>query len=333
MKMSLYFFTLLVCAIGLSSSCESKKETVKPESGNIDTLLMKHPDSLPILIRHGQFYFDKRNFEKASESATKAFRLDSNNVEVRMLYALVLNNSPTRTIADVLRSQRHYDFIIKKEPRNTAALIGIASTYSMLREFDKSFQYINEALRIDKKYRDAYILKGTNYREMNNMPLAKSSYETATQQDPSFYEAYIALGDMYLSENNPIAIQYYTTATQIVPDDVGVLYKLAFAYQALKRFDEAAQTYRDMFQKDETFAMSLFQQGYMKHINLNEIDSAMIFYKQALVIEPRFVEAWHNLGLCYESKGDKAQALQSYSRALKLNPNFEKSRLAAEALR
>lgn len=328
-------FSSLFCLVAISTfSCGPKSEdTAKKPSPNIDTLYQKYPDSIPIILRYGQYYFDKLNFEKAVPSATKAFRLDSNNLVVRMLYAEVLNNKPDRTLEEVLVAQRHFGHIIKKEPKNTKALVGIASTYTMIQDFDKSFQYINEALKIDKKYRDAYVLKGTNYLQLNNIKLAKSSYETATQQDPEFYQAYLALGDLYAAEENKIALQYYTTAAQLQPNDIGVLYKLAYAHQTFGNYNDALNVYRDMFQKDETFAMSLFQQGYIKHIHLNEIDSAMIYYNQAVLIEPKFVEAWHNLGLCYESKNNIPKALQSYSRALKLDPTFEKSRQAADNLR
>ena len=63
------------------------------------------------------------------------------------------------------------------------------------------------------------------------------------------------------------------------------------------------------------------------------IDSAIYFYKSALVTNPKYVEAWHNLGECYETKGEKLTALSSYSKALKYNPDFELSRKAADRLR
>ncbi len=331
-KYYIFFFGVLLVTTAMFS-CGDDKKPEGEKSENVDTLLMQFPDSVPVLLAHGQYYYEKLNFDKAVPSATKAFRLDSNNLKTRMLYAEVLNNRPDRSIEDVISAQRHFDYIIRKEPKNTKALVGIASTFTLMQDFDRSFQYINEALKIDKRYRDAYVLKGTNYLQLNNVKLAKSSYETATQQDPEFFQAYIALGDLYASENDKIAIQYYTTAAQLQPNDVGVLYKLAYGYQTFGQFDKAQEVYREMYQKDETFAMSLFQQGYIHHINLNDIDSAIIYYNQAVVIEPKFVEAWHNLGMCYEAKNDRPKALKSYSRALKLDPNFEKSREAANKLR
>lgn len=334
-RMKHYYFLLTFLSLPLWGliSCKTEGGKAKPTTKNIDTLITLYPDSLPILLRHGQYYYEKLRFDKALPSATKAFRLDSNRIDVRLLYAEILNNRPERSLEDVLSAQRHYDYILKKEPKNTKALVGLASTFTLMQDFDRSFQYINEALRIDPKYRDAYILKGTNYLQLNNMKLAKSSYETATQQDPEFYQAYIALGDLYNSEENEICIQYYTTAAQLQPDDIGVLYKLAYAYQTYNKLEEALEQYRVMYQKDPEFAMSLFQQGYIKHIYQNEIDSAIIYYQQALVVEPKFVEAWHNIGMCYEAKNNVSKALQSYSKALKYNPKFEKSREAADKLR
>jgi tetratricopeptide (TPR) repeat protein len=327
-----FLFGMLLL-LGAFTSCGDKKEASKATSNNIDTLLTLFPDSIPVLLKHGTYYFEKYNFDRAMPSAAKAFRLDSNNIEARMLYAQVLNNRPQRTIEEVMTAQRHFMVVHRKQPKNTKALVALASTYSLMQDFEKSFQYLNEALRVDKRCRDAYVMKGTNYLQLNKMELAKSSYETAVQQDSDFFEGYLFLGSLYQSENNPVCIEYYITAAKIKPNDLEVLYSLAYAYQVFNRLEEAKQTYREMYNMDSTYAMPLFQQGYIKQFMENDLDSAMIFYNDAIVIEPKFVEAWHNLGLCYEDRKDRSRALQAYSKALKYNPNFEKSREAANRLR
>ncbi|MGJ8660902.1 MAG: tetratricopeptide repeat protein [Bacteroidota bacterium] len=332
--MKIWTVTLALAAFGfLMTNCGDKKGKPQKASQNIDTLLMKYPDSIPLLLKHGNYYFDKYNFNKALSSAAKAFRLDSNNIDARILFADVLNNRPDRTIEEVVTAQRHFTYIVAKQPKNVRALVSLASTYSLMQDFDMSFKYINDALRIDPRYRDAYILKGTNYLQLNKIPLAKSSYETAVQQDPDFYEAYVALGNLYQKEDNPICIEYYTTAATIAPKDLNVLYLQAYALQYFGKSEEALQKYREMYVIDDSFAMAQFQQGFIKQFYQNDIDSAIIFYDRALLQEPTFVEAWHNLGMCYEDKKDKSQALQAYSKALKYNPEFQKSRDAADKLR
>lgn len=333
--MSKTIFILLGLALTLQMvfSCDSEKEKVVVETTNVDSLVKMYPDSVEILVRHGRYYSDNYKYKKAMQSAAKAFRLDSNNIEARLLYAHVLNNKADRSTEDVMVARRHFDVVRKKQPKNTEALVSLASTYSYVEDFQTSFQYLNEALRIDPKYRDAYVMKGTNYMKMGNMDLAKSSYETAVQQDPEFYEGYLFLGALYQSEGNPVCIQYYISATKIRPNDLELQYSLAYAYQDLGEYEQAKETYRTMEGMDSTYVMPVFQQGYIKQFYENDIDSAMIFYNRAIVMEPRFVEAWHNLGMCHEAKKDRGKALSAYGRALKYNPNFELSREAANRLK
>ena len=313
------FFFLLSCG-------DSKSPITK--TTNLDSLLVLYPDSIPLLIEHGSKMLKEFQYDKAFAEGAKAFRLDSNNIEARLFYADVLNNRPNRTVSDVLVAQRHFKVIIKKDPKNLKALVSLATTFSQQQDFDKSFQYINEALKINPRYRDAYVLKGTNYLHLNNVELAKSSYETAVQQDPKFFEAYVMLGSLYQSENNKICLEYYTTAAQLQPKNTDVLYALAFADQEFNKLNEAKSIYRKMIALDTTYAEALFQQGYIKQWLEKErdLDSAMYFYNSCIQTKPEYVEAWHNLGICYLDKEDKPNAMLSFRKALSFNTNFTLSK-------
>ena len=313
-------------------SCRENKP-VKKLPKDLDSLIGIFPDSVELLVKRGNMLLEVYKYDKAMADGAKAFRLDSNNVEARLLFAEVLNNRPERKIDDIVSAQRHYDLIIKKDKKNLKALIGLASTYSQLQDYEVSFKYINQVLRINPRYRNAYVLKGSNYLKLGKIELAKSSYETAVQQDPDFYEAYIMLGALYQGEKNPICIEYYTTASELRPKDPDVLYSLAYAKQQFGKEEDAVRLYRKMIQIDTTYAEALFQIGYIKQFVIGDLDSAIYYYNSAIVTEPRYVEAWHNMGLCYEDKGDKTRALQSYAKALKYNPEFELSRKQADALR
>ena len=315
------------------TSCTSNATVEKSKSQNIDTLVINYPDSVPLLIRHGRYYYGKYNYEKAMASAAKAFRLDSNNLDARLLYANVLNNRPNRTIEEIFTARRHFQVVHKKRPKDTETLISLASTYTVTQDFEKSFQYINEALRINPKYRDGYVLKGTNYMQLGDIKLAKSSYETAVQQDPKFYEGYLFLAKLYDQEENPICLEYYRTAAEVAPVNLEVLYNLAYALQSYDKVEEAKEVYGQMIRLDSDYAMPDFQLGWIKQFKENEIDSAEYYYNRAINIEPRFVEAWHNMGMIHESRGDKSLALKAYAKALKYNPNFALSREAADRLR
>jgi tetratricopeptide (TPR) repeat protein len=328
MRQIVFLFPIILLLL----SCEGKKES-KALPKDLDSLIVMFPDSVELLVKRGNKMLNTYKYDKAMADGAKAFRLDSTDLEARMLYAEVLNNRPERTMDEVMIAQRHYKVIIRKAPKNTRALVGLASTFSQIQDFETSFQYINQALRIDPRYRNAYVLKGSNYLKIGKIDLAKSSYETAVQQDPDFYEAYIMLGALYEGEKNPICLEYYTTASKLRPNDPDVLYPLAYAKHKFGQTEEAVGLYRKMIQIDTTYAEALFQIGHIKQFTIGDLDSAIYYYNSAIITEPRFVEAWHNMGLCYEDMGDKTKALQSYAKALKYDPDFELSRKQADALR
>lgn len=323
---SIGFLLILLTACGGKSTQKKQKEL------SIDELYKKYPDSVPILIKHGNLMLERYDYEKALQDGAKAYRMQESNIEARFLYANALNNRANRTVSDVMSAQNHFKFVVKKQPKNTTALVALATTYAQQGDNEKAFYYINEALRVDKKYRDAYILKGSIYLSMDNRKLAKSSYQTAVEQDPEFFAAYIKLGLIYQEEGDPLCIQYFITATQIRPNNIEAYYNLAYAYQQFDKIPEAQQTYREMLKKDPTFTPPLFQLGWIKQFKQNDIDSAIYFYNETLQKEPRYVEAWHNLGLAYETKGEKYQAIQYYRKALKYNPKFSISEDAIKRL-
>jgi len=49
----------------------------------------------------------------------------------------------------------------------------------------------------------------------------------------------------------------------------------------------------------------------------------MYFYGKSLEINPKHMETLHNLGLIYEDKGDISNALLTYAKVLKVNPEYQ----------
>lgn len=325
-KKSLLFISLILVIASCSGKIE-KNSAVTPTAQNIDSLLNLYPDSIPLLLFRGNEAVKEYRFYDALADGALAFRLDSMNVDVRMLYGAALNNKENRNVEEVLAAQKHFKYVLSKEPKNTDALVAVASTYRYLKDTDNAFKYINEALKVDKTKREAYALKGSIYFDLENYALAKSSYETAIQQDPKFYEAYFHLGVLYHRDNNPICLEYYQTAYELDPSNTEFLYSYAFALEYFKKYDEAKVLYRKMEQSKDKYYRSrgYFHLGYLKQNLENDVDSAIYFYSEAINSIKGYVEAYHNRGMCYERKGDYQSAKQEYLEALKYDDEFQLS--------
>jgi tetratricopeptide (TPR) repeat protein len=292
-----------------------------------------YPDSVSLLVKRADLLFEELLYEDAMADAARAYRLDSNRTECRVLYAEALINSPKRSVEDLFTAHKIYKKIVKKESKNVEALVGLANTYSMFEDYENSFKYINKALRINPKYRDAYVLKGTNYRNLGNFKLAVSSYETAVQQDPKFYGGYLMLGALYQFKEDPICIEYYTTAYKLQSKNPDVIYSLAYSKQLFGKEAAANVLYRKMIRLDSTYHEAYFQLGYIKQFTTLELDSALFFYEKAVEVQPKHIESYHNMGLIYEDKKDITNALFSYAKVLKINPEFELTKERVEILK
>lgn len=330
---------LIALSLVLIQCTEKPVEHPENDLDNIlvlDSLLKVYPDSVDLLVLRGNMALNEYRYFDALADGAKAYRLDSMNTKAVLLFAQAQNNKPNRTVTDVENSQKHFLYVIQKEPKNVEALVALATTYGFQQDFDNAFKYTNEALKIDPHYRDAYVFKGSIYLNLGDVELAKTSYETAVQQDPQFYEGYIMLGNIYSAEKNPVAIEYYTTAQKIAPNELETTYALAYAQEEFDQVENAVQNYRKLSQNgnDRYYeARGLFHLGYIKQFEERDLDSALFFYASATRTDPTYVEAYHNMGLCYEEKGNKTQALLNYSNALKQDPNFTLSKEAAERLR
>ena len=102
----------------ISVNCSSTQNKVENEPISLDSLILKYPDSVPLLVKRGKLYFEEYQIEKALNDAAKAFRLDSNSIDTRLLYADVINNLPGRSINDIVTAQKHFEWIITKDKKN-----------------------------------------------------------------------------------------------------------------------------------------------------------------------------------------------------------------------
>ena len=135
-----------------------------------------------------------------------------------------------------------------------------------------------------------------------------SSFKTAIRQDPEFYVAYILLGQIYQNDNDAQCLEYYKSAAKLKPELTADLrYYLAWSEQEFGDIETAKVYYREMAADTNrvSVALGLFHQGHIKHFLDSDIDSAIYFYESAVKTLPKHIESWHNLGMCYDLKGNK----------------------------
>jgi len=339
-----FFALIFVFSILFSCTSDEKKgddqfftdnsaENAKDSLAQINKQLDKDPKNVALWIQQGEICKENLDFKCALNAGAKAYKLDSTNSEARQLYAWSLINKPNAPLADIERAQHHFQYILSLQPNDPQTLVDLANTYSLTGDFKTAIKYINDALKIDEEYRDAYVLKGSIYKVMEKNELALSSYQTALQIDPDFFIGQLQTGWLLTKmERHEIALQYYENAVELNPGNVNARYGVAKSLQDLEKYEQSLSEYRKLEKVDSSFYITYFNEGYIKQYYQNQLDSAVYFYDKLLDINPKYVRAWYQLGRTYAKQGRNPDALRAYSEAVDIDSEYTPAKDAAQEL-
>jgi tetratricopeptide (TPR) repeat protein len=343
MRFNSWFLLLFLFGFSVITivSCDDNPKTDEPEIELLDytaidgdkeldrleALLINDPNNAELLAQKADILFKLYRQDEGLNDISKAFRLDSNNLEVRRVHAGYMMAQ-----LKLLSARDDYQFIIEKDPGNAEAYLGMARTYAVENNHAKAFQYTDEALKRNMKLRDAYVLKGLMFRTENKVDLAISSYQTAVEIDPNYYSGYVALGNLYEMKQSPLAIDFYNTAIEIDPNGIDALYGKAMIFQNQGKIEEAQVIYRKIVEIEPNYYFAYYNQGYIKYVMESQFDSATYFFTKTVEIEPLYIDAWYNLGLSEQARGKNREAIKAFKEVLLLDKNFKKAQDEIDAI-
>lgn len=93
---------------------------------------------------------------------------------------------------------------------------------------------------------------------------------------------------------------------------------LAMSYIRLGRREWSRPELLKLEQNHPDKALYPYWMGRLEYLD-QRFQAAVVRFRQALKLDPRFVRAWDNLGLAYEALGQQEEALHAYQEANRLN--------------
>ena len=324
----------------LFSSCESNSGSGDNEIVvQKDTLLVAAIDSLEYYSNkikentsvarswaaRSKYFLSLGSVSDALIDMSTAVTLDSTNAGYRVSFADLL----VATL-DVEGALYNYNYALSVDSLNAKAYVGKGRVYALLNDPGSATGNLNRAYQIDPYLSEAYFLEGMIYRSdfyetgrQESWERALSSYQTAVEQNPKYYSAYIEMGVMNYEMGNDIALDYFNTALEIAPKSTEAWYNKGMFYQTKEAYEEAKNCYRSILEIDSSNSQAYFNQGYI-HLSFEEqYDSAIYFFDKAIEKDSSSFYAYNNLGLSYEKMGKIEQAKSAYRRAIEINADFK----------
>lgn len=217
---------------------------------------------------------------------------------------------------------------VRYAPTSTACRLRRAELNIHLGQVERAFADLNESLRLNDQLHEAYWMKGKLYEGLGNLELARSSFATAVEVRPDFYDGFIALGLFCASQGDPLAEEYYRSAIELKPRSVEAHYNLAMHLQERGDLEAALATYDQIMELDPNNATAPFNQGYIHLEYRQDYEAAVAAFSAALERLPYYQQAFYNRGLAQESLGALDEALADYNSALELKPDYTEAALA-----
>lgn len=336
---SLLYLLSLVSTVFLASCSGDGKETAEKkvdstaqnmpdELKQINAQLLADPNNADLYHKRARYYLNANKFEEGFADMDRVLKIDSTKVDYFLtlsdLYFITNKTGKAKTALEKC---------IALDEKNVDALLKLAELYLYVRKSEQSMKYINMALRVNKYNAKAYFMKGMNYKELKDTAKAISSMQTAVEQDQQFYNAYIQLGILCAAKKNSLAVQYYKNAIRIQANSKEAWYNLGKCYQDMNDWNNALEAYSNLIQIDAGNKYAHYNMGVIHLVNFKKYDVAISHFTEAIKIDPNYAQAYYGRGVCYQSKGDKKQAVTDFQFCLHLNPKFEAAIIALKELR
>ena len=228
------------------------------------------------------------------------------NAEAYQLYLKGRFQWNKRTGESLKQAVEFYNKAIEKDPNYALAYSGLAESYVLFPNYSVALP-------------------------MESMPKAKAAAVRALEIDDSLAEAHAALG-LYLSNfswNQPAAEREFRRAIELNPNYPTAHHQFGNScLLAMGRFDESIAEGRRAEELDPLSPVIGTDLG----VNLTRarrFDEAITQFNRTLTLDPNFYYAHYALATAYHAKGQYAEAIVGYRKALALNDDpWVKAQLA-----
>lgn len=296
----------------------SLTKLVSPELKSINEKLMQDPKNPDLYYQRSRLFFRNGDLAASIKDVSKSILLDSLKADYWIFLADAhFAANQTRQSKEALEK------CVQIIPSSTDAAIKLAELYFYVKKYQESITALNQALKINENLAKAYFLKGMCYKESKDTNLAISSFQTAIEQDASYFDAHMEIGMLLAYKKSSIALEYFLNALRLQPKDLTVYYNMAKFYQDAGKIELAVETYKKVVAIDPKQKESLYNLGAIELHHNKSAKSALDYFSKAIAVDPNYAEAYFARGVCFEELKDFRNARADYKMAIEIRPNFE----------
>lgn len=293
----------------------------------LDSAILASPDRAALFAARAELNQNRDSIRAAINDWKRAIMLDSTNMAWRVALGDLYYSK-----LDLDQAEVEFTRARSLAPDSTEPRLKLAELRLMRGQFVDAMAEVNDALRIDDQNARGYFLKGWIHRMAGDTALAISSYRTATERDPQFYDAYLALAHLLEDHGDPLAWSYFNTAVDLQPNSVEARYARGMYAQEHDQDSLALADYAHIKSIDPNNPTAWYNTGFILLEHQDRFADARKEFAGAITRMPTYAQAYFNRGLTYELEGKLDSALTDYRKALAIQPGLDEAALGLDRL-
>jgi tetratricopeptide (TPR) repeat protein/TolB-like protein len=187
---------------------------------------------------------------------------------------------------------------------------------------ESAVDLLSRAIEVDANFVVAQYTLGAVHQTLGNRWKAAAQFRAATQLDASYPEPYKALGDLFLAAPRRLfdqAVEAYSKAIELRPFYADAHVGLGDARAAKGDVDGAIAAYQKALTYNAVNPKVHMSLGKIYYAEKGLYYESVQSYKRAIDLDPHSVEARMGLGEVYEDKGLYKEAVEEYRRVIELD--------------
>lgn len=301
MKNILNHIILLFLSTAILVACHEKRTSDDMSDSEklemLDIKIEKNPNDAELLAERAKVLIALGRPKEAAYDINRAVNIEPDNIEFRLIQADAYFAN-----GDVENSYKTLSEAEKIAPEDEEVLLKMGEITYYSRDYDRSLQYLSKVTEKKPNDRTALFMKGFIYKEKGDTASAVTLLRKVCDLNPDYEPAFEELGVLYASRQNPLAVEYLTTALHIEPTNTNAIYALAMYYQDIEEYDKAEELYHQLLSINEQSADAWHNLGYIEMTHYGDFERAVEYFDKALAADSTHEASLYNRQLAIENR-------------------------------
>ncbi len=333
MKRNLFFGTLMILSSSLFSQTlsdaikQTNNELFETAETSFKNLIQAQSGNGDNYFYFGENYFKNDNIDMAKDTYQKGINANATNPLCYVGLGKVqwYQNKATEAKASFFKATT------LAAGKNATVLMKIAEAYTKAdtKDITEAIKLLDNAIKLEPKNPEAYILKGDALLEQNNASAAIENYEKAGSLDPKSVSAILRQGQLwYRAKNYNLALEMYKKASLIDSSYAPAYREKAEIYFLAGQYNNAVGQYKRYLDLNNNCSARGRYAGFLNQAK--QYKESVAAANEALKCNPNNAYLYRYKGYSQYESGDYTNGLQTMNAFFNLASTNPKIKIIAE---